>query len=159
MLFLERAYTVAGREDRVVRTTHEPQVAVCISAGPISGEVVAIPDDARGLARLLPVLLEEHGRAERAMSPGSSGGHSWPSMSTTLTSQPGRLAHRARAHLEAGEVADEEGVLRLAVAIVDGQALQLLPPLNDRGVHGLAGRDRVPARGEVGPFEFGGLGE
>src|SRR4028119_1465596 len=53
-LYLERADTIAGREDHVVRTPHEPQVAVRVSVGPISGEVVAVPEDARRRVRLLP---------------------------------------------------------------------------------------------------------
>ena len=94
------------------------------------------------------------------MSPGSSGGHSLPSGSMILHVAAGRgFAHGARPHFEAGVVADEQGVLRLAVAVVDGQAVQLFPALYDRRVQRLPGRDGVPDGGEVGALQLGGLGE
>ncbi len=71
----------------------------------------------------------------------------------------GGFAHRARAHLQAGEVADQQGVLRLAVAVVDRDAVKLLPPLYDRRVEGLARRDGVPDPREIRPLELAGLGQ
>ena len=94
------------------------------------------------------------------MSPGSSGWHSLPSGSMILHVAAGRgFAHGARSHFEAGVVADEQGVLRLPVAVVDGQAVQLFPALYHRWVQRLPGRDGVTDGGEVGAFQLGGLGE
>jgi hypothetical protein len=64
----------------------------------------------------------------------------------------GWLAHGAGPHVETGVVADEQGVLRLAVAVVDGDAVQLAPELDDRRVQRLAGGDGVADGGEVGAF-------
>src|SRR5215216_3298089 len=58
-LDLEGPDAVAGREDDVVRAPHEPQVPVLVPVRPVSGEVVAVPEDRLRLVRLVPVLFEE----------------------------------------------------------------------------------------------------
>jgi hypothetical protein len=70
-----------------------------------------------------------------------------------------RFAHGARSYFEARVVADEQSVLCLPVTVVDGEAVKLFPPLDDRRVERLSGGDGVADGGEVRPFQFGGLGE
>src|SRR3712207_4801371 len=160
-LDLEGTDAVSGGEDHVVRAALEPQVTVLVPVGPVPREIVAASEDRFCLVGLLPVLLEEardpvrEGYVARLVRPALVALR----VHDLHFAAGGGLAHRTGAYLEAGEVADDQGVLRLAVAVVDRDAVQLFPPLYDRRVQRLPGRDRVPEPREVSVLQLGGLRE
>ena len=160
-LYLERPYAVAGGEYDVVGPPDEPQVAVGVAVGAVAREVETVPENGLGLVGLLPVLIEEYGRTVGEGEVAGLVGRALVAFGVDdlYLAAGGGLAHRAGAHLRGGEVADEEGVLGLAVAVVDGDVVEVLPAFYDGRVQGLAGRDSVADRGEIGAFELRGLGE
>src|SRR5918994_3058046 len=160
-LHLERPDAVAGRENNVVRSAHEPEASVGVPVGPISGQIEAVAEGQLGRFRLLPVLLEETGDAAVEAD---VAGLIWRALLAfhvhdLYVAAGRRLAHRARTHREARVVGDEQGVLGLTVAVIDRESVQLFPPLYDRWVQGLAGGDNVTDGGEIRPFELGVLSE
>src|SRR5919112_4945844 len=161
ILDLERTDAVAGGEDHVVRPTDEPDVSVLVLSSPVSGQVVVAKHDLLGLLRLLPVPLHERGVVTREGNiPRLARRELLPVLvDYAHVAARRRLTHRARPDLDPGEVADEEGVLRLAVAVVDREPVQLLPPLHDRRVQGLPGRKRVPDARQIRTSELGGVRE
>src|SRR5215211_4834722 len=160
-LDLEGTDAVAGGEDHVVRPAHEPQVPVLVPVRPVSGQVVTVPEDGLRLVGLVPVFFEERGDAtgegdvarlvRRALVAFG--------VENLHAASGGGLAHRAGPHFETREVADEQGVLRLAVAVVDRNVVQLLPPLDDRRVQGLARGDGVTDLREVRLLQLVRFGE
>src|SRR3712207_2832384 len=129
-LDLEGADAVAGREDHVVRAAHEPQIPVLVLVRPVAGEVVAVPEDGPGLLRLIPVLLEEarNPAGERDVARLVRPALVALRVYYAYVAAGGGLAHRAGPDLEAWKIPGEQGVLRLAVAVVDSDVVQLLPP-------------------------------
>src|SRR5918997_2309787 len=161
VLDLERPYTVSGGENHVVRAPHEPEVAGLVPGRSVAGEVVAVLHNGLGLVGLLPVLFEERGvlSGERNVARLTRRAFVAFRVEYSDVAAGGGFTHRAGPDLHTGEVSDEQGVLRLAVAIVDREPVQLLPPFHDRRIQGFPGRGRVPDGGEVGAFELGGVGE
>src|ERR687898_117990 len=161
VLDLERTYTVPGGENHVVRASHEPEVAVLVPGRSVAGEIVAVLHDGLGLVGLLPVLFEERGilSGERNVARLTRRAFVAFGVEYSYVAAGGGFTHRAGPDLHTGEVSDEQGVLRLAVAVVDCEPVQLLPPLYDRRVQRLTSRDRMPDACEVGAFELGGVGE
>src|ERR671921_624040 len=127
----------------------------------VGGEIVAVLHDGLGLVGLLPILFEERGvlSGERNVARLTRRAFVAFRVEYSDVAAGGGFTHRAGPDLHTGEVSDEQGVLRLAVAIVDREPVQLLPPLHDRCVQRLTSRDRMPDACEVGAFELGGVGE
>ena len=150
-LDLERADAIRGGDDHVVRPPDEPEVAVLVAHRPVAGEVPAVPEDRVGLLGRVPVAGEQRGRSpdQREVA--------LDAVRTDVTRLvdhgdvvPGRgQAHRARPDRRAGRVGDEQRVLGLAVAVVDGQPERVLEARDHLRVQRLAGRDRVAEPREV----------
>src|SRR5215204_4250176 len=153
--------TVAGREDNVIGTSHKPEVAISVPISPVAGQVVSVAEDRLGRIRLLPVLFEQCGYAPEEGDVTSLVGRALVAfvVDDPHVAAGRRFAHRARPYLEVRIIADEQGVLCLPVAVVDGQAVKLFPALDDRRVQRLSGGDGVADGDEVRAFEFRGLGE
>src|SRR3712207_4523067 len=120
-----------------------------------------IPEDRLGLVGLVPVFFEQSGDAacERDVARLARGALVAVRVYDQYVAAGGGLAHRAGANVEAGEVADDEGVLRLSVAVVDRDVVQIFPPLYDRRVQWFPGGDGVPDLREIRLFQFRRLGE
>ena len=139
---------VRGRDDDVVGAAHEPEVAVLVLDRAIAGEVPAVVEDLGVGVVVAPVALHQPDRPLGLRRERDVALLAGPEALAVVRDDVDvvarrRLAHRARAHLEAGEVGDEVDGLGLPVAVVDRRPRRLAPGADDLGVERLAGRDGV----------------
>ena len=160
-LDLERADAIGSRDDDIVRAPDEPEVAVLVARCPVACQVPAVPEDCLGLLRRAPVAGEERRRTadqrEVALDPGRADVAGLVDHGDVVAG--GRQAHRPRPDRDTRHVRDEKRVLRLAVAVVHGQAQRVLEAGDDLGVERLARRHGVAEPRQVRELQLLQLGE
>ena len=151
---LERPDPVARRDDHVVGSADEPEVALLVLDGAVAGEVPAVAERL-GVRGVVPPVARH--QADRPLGLDRERDVALLACAETraividhVDVVAGRgLAHRAGPDLQAGEVRYEVDGLGLAVPVVDRGPVRLAPDPDHLGIERLACGDRVTHPGEV----------
>lgn len=158
-LDLERPDPVGGGIDDVVGAPGEPEIAVLVPCRPVAGHVPVAAEHGRRLLRCAVVLAEQARRPRSRSRPERDVAFLADAGDLAVVVDHGdlvpgrRQAHRTGADLGAREVADEERVLRLPVAVVDREPERVAERLDHLRVQRLARGDHVAQPGEAEAVE------
>src|SRR4029079_7233328 len=127
-LHLERPDPVGGRQDHVVRPASEPEVAVLVTDRPVAGHVPVATVDGRRLLGRVPVSGEQRGRVSAQGDVALLAGWALLAVEADYAYVVARRGepHRPGPDLRAREVADQQRVLGLPVAVVNRPAERVL---------------------------------
>ena len=151
---LERPDAVAGGDDDIISPADEPEVAVLIFIRLVARQVpVAVERPLHSLI-VLPVFGEQSYRAFRLDFDGNlplfAHGNFAAVFVNDADGEAGHgLAHRAGAHRQTAEVADNQHRFRLPVAVIDGPAGAVFPLLHHFGVQRLPGAGAVAQTAQI----------
>src|SRR5258708_6668168 len=145
---LKGADTVARADNHIVGTPHEPEVAILVLVGTISGYIPVTANTGLGRVWITPVFFKHPGRTLRLYFYRDIAlfvRRKFAAVVIDHTHLETRrwLAHRAGLHFQGGETSTEQHCFGLAIAITDGHACCLFPHLDHCGVKRLTGSNTM----------------